>query len=202
MLGLVVNYTLPTSSNEPTILVNSHFIATSLIKPNIGDFATFHPPIPGDVNQVYVKRLCGLEGDEIEMKNGLFYRNRESFDSNLVLQHGFVVEESIYKRINGKYPIGDVIKGEATLYEIMITDAVALEFNIQDFKSIHKTANLGPPVFVDFDEGNTWTRDNFGSLKIPAGMSFFMGDNRHYSYDCRYFGFVPMKDISGTVLGK
>ncbi|MFT5512363.1 MAG: signal peptidase I, partial [Bacteroidia bacterium] len=54
----------------------------------------------------------------------------------------------------------------------------------------------------ELNEKGTWTRDNFGPLTIPSDMAFFMGDNRHYSYDCRFYGFVPIEDITGTVLWK
>lgn len=40
-------------------------------------------------------------------------------------------------------------------------------------------------------------RDNLGPITVPADALFVMGDNRDESFDSRFWGFVPLRDVSG-----
>ena len=42
-----------------------------------------------------------------------------------------------------------------------------------------------------------YRRDNFGPYTVPPGHFFFLGDNRDFSYDSRYWGPVPEHFIKG-----
>ncbi len=44
------------------------------------------------------------------------------------------------------------------------------------------------------------TIDDWGPLVVPPGHFWMMGDNRHDSYDSRYYGFVPRANVRGRPL--
>ncbi len=46
----------------------------------------------------------------------------------------------------------------------------------------------------------TPTVDEWGPFIVPEGHYWMMGDNRYSSVDCRYYGFVPRKNMRGRPL--
>ncbi|MEF2248410.1 signal peptidase I [Paenibacillus sp. IITD108] len=67
---------VPTGSMLPTIQINDRLIVEKIMDDyQFGDIVVFYPPIPEKVNERYVKRLIGIPGDLIEIKNGVLIRN-------------------------------------------------------------------------------------------------------------------------------
>ena len=148
-------YKIPSGSMKPTLQIGDHILVTkfnygvriplirsTLIpigKPTRGDIVVFI--YPEDRSKDFIKRLIGLPGDTIEIRD------------KQILLNGLPWSDA-----NGVY-----------------------------------VDNLMIP-------GNVQPRDNFGPVTVPQDSIFVMGDNRDESYDSRFWGFVPMKDVLGKAL--
>lgn len=78
------NVWVPTPSMVPTLNVNDRFIVTrvyNLENLKEGDIIVFHSQ---ELNQRLVKRLIGLPGDKIEIKDGVVFRNGEKLNEDYV----------------------------------------------------------------------------------------------------------------------
>ena len=54
--------------------------------------------------------------------------------------------------------------------------------------------------FLIQSTGRETRADTIPHFKVPAGKYFVMGDNRDFSADSRYWGFVPQENIKGKAL--
>ena len=146
--------------------------------PERGDIVVFRHPVTG---QDFIKRLIGLPGDRIQMKDGLLYINDVAVEVEDVAP--FVetmgARGDYLKCINGVVGAGaDCIK----------------ERQIETLPNgvSHSILNAG-----------NQPQDNTQVFTVPEGEFFFMGDNRDNSTDSRFaqsgggVGFVERKDLIG-----
>ena len=148
-------YKIPSGSMKPTLLIGDHILVSKfnygvklpLIRstvipvgaPRRGDIVVFI--YPEDTSKDFIKRLIGLPGDTIEV------RDKKIFVNGLPWNDAYGVN----------------------------VDSLIIPGSVQP-------------------------RDNFGPVKVPEGSLFVMGDNHDESYDSRFWGFVPMKDVLGKAL--
>ncbi|AMA72283.1 MULTISPECIES: signal peptidase I [Aneurinibacillus] len=74
---------VPSGSMLPTIHINDRLAVDKLIRPEDlqrGDIVVFYPPVPEKEGERFIKRLIGIGGDTIEIKNGALYRNGQKVD--------------------------------------------------------------------------------------------------------------------------
>jgi signal peptidase I len=151
--------------------------------PERGDVVIVTPP---GGNQDYIKRVIGLPGDTIELRDGRLILNGKPVKSEL--------RPPAMIPIDTNSPCGEqqfwgrqVQTEQGTFCRLPI---------------VHETLPNGVN-YDTIDDGRS-QGDDFGPIRIPAGHLFLMGDNRDHSADSRFSlaeqglgGPVPWENIGG-----
>ena len=150
-------------------------------EPKAGDVVVFRHPVTG---RDYIKRLIGLPGDKIQMKDGVLFINDIEAKQELVEPFVEVMEPQ------GPFGHRPRCEGQAVGDSGLCSKSRAIETLPSGVS--HAVLNIG----------DSFT-DNTAVFTVPDGHYFFMGDNRDNSSDSRVpqvrggVGFVPAKDIIG-----
>ena len=156
-------------------------------EPERGDVVVFRHPVTGSD---YIKRLIGLPGDKVQVKDGILQIN----GAPVRLEDGGTFSETyapqgpegnLPRCENG--PVGqDGECQKSRQYETLPPSPG------QDEGVRHSILNIG-----------TFGADNTPVFTVPTGHYFFIGDNRDNSTDSRFaqtaggVGFVPYEDLIG-----
>lgn len=189
-------YRIPTGSMIPTLLVGDHIIVTKfnygicrfsllcskwidyfsgrvavLNRPKRGDVVVFTNPKNFALD--YVKRLVGLPGDTVQMKEGKLYINGKLCSVKKISEN--------YKAYDGDSFIeGDVYERELPVATIDKKGVV----HEAGKNVVHKVLKIKPFGAADYD--------NTREFHVPEKHYFFQGDNQDISGDSRSeeLGFV------------
>lgn len=201
-------------SSEPTIKMGQTFFTSNLKKPIPGNHITFTTnayadsiAMRGTRGETFVFRLIALEGDVVEMKNGVCFVNEKNVDADKNLNHQFIADKSIVPFLSNKKEMEESFTFRELNEEkvlVTITSKQEIEFKKKGILiekilySMEQNKDIG--AFAWMKKDMSWSLDNFGPLKIPKESYFVLGDNRHNALDSRYFGFVSKENWKGTVL--
>ena len=173
MTFVLQNFEIPSSSMEDTLLIGDHvFVNREQFAPptrwmgplmpyrdiHRNDIAVFLSPEQKGL--FLVKRIVGIPGDRIHLRDGTVYRNGEKLDEPYV-RH----KETDFNPYRDNFP------------------AV-------------------PPTEMYGVRNQQWQQEFRSHLEgddivVPPDSYFAMGDNRDVSYDSRYWGFIPRKNVIG-----
>jgi signal peptidase I len=150
--------------------------------PARGDVVVFHHPVSGED---YVKRLIGLPGDKIQVKDGILFIN------------GAVVPQvpaGVFEEVMELQ--GSMQKSPRCANGVVGAGAICQKTRLRETL----------PNGVEHDILNiedNGAGDNTDVFTVPEGQYFFMGDNRDNSMDSRFnqraggVGFVPAENLIG-----
>ncbi len=94
--------------------------------------------------------------------------------------------------INDKEVVTKEIDGSKIMEDM---DDKFKKYNLKFFE-----ANTGDHTHIIQQDEDNYYKVDLEKTVIPEGKFFVMGDNRDFSYDSRFWGFVPMENIRGKAL--
>jgi signal peptidase I len=180
-------FRIPSGSMIPTLLVGDWLFVNKLVygphvpftsvnlpgyaAPRRGEVVVFESPYQADeaaigneATPTLVKRLIGMPGDTIYMRQGVVYVN------GIAQRQGYGAAQNEVGDPNSTDPLFDWQKAYAL-----------------------PASRFGPAPA-------TPTHDNWGPLVVPPAHYMMFGDNRYFSKDSRYWGFVPRANLRGRPL--
>ncbi len=188
--SIIEAFKIPSGSMIPTLLVGDHIFVNKFaygLKIPFSDIFMDKPLIviprpmpargdiivfkfPKDESFYYIKRTIGIAGDRIRIRNKVIYINDEAVTQTPVVNANII----------------DSIEGRQY-------DKNSLEL----FDELNPTTKKPHLIMTD---KNNYITENYGEIVVPKDHLFVMGDNRDFSNDSRFWGFVPLKNVMGKAL--
>ena len=140
-------------------------------------------------------------------KGRIFQTSAKSMNPTLIEGDHVIIDRDFYK--HKKMLRGDVVvylspedPNKSLIHRVvgLPGDTIVIkkkELFINNKKFAEKSAMFADPKIFS---GKTSPRDNLGPIEIPQEKYFLLGDNRDFSYDSRFFGFVDKDYIVGKAL--
>lgn len=145
--------------------------------PKFGDVIVFRNPNKENVD--FIKRVIGVPGDTIK------YVNKKLFINNKEVNEVKLNKEKLSYLDDGQNIKVDIFKQafDGRSFTILKSDIMP---NI----SLTQLMVGTPPKECKYFTSGF-------SCVVPKGTYFVLGDNRDFSFDSRYWGFVPSNNITG-----
>lgn len=207
------HFVIPTGSMEPTIKVGDRVFGDMVVynfrKPKREEIIVFDEPIENKV--LYTKRLMGLPGEKVFIKNSILYVNDTPITTRNYSDLG-ELEDDRQWIIPKKGDIVKIIPGEnyreiAKTREIDIEEiqknllkhpgAIKLILPEVEFKVNGEKTGMLLDFVHDKDILNKLLKGETVTVTLNDNYYFVLGDNTDNSADSRFWGFVKESRIKG-----
>jgi signal peptidase I len=141
--------------------------------PQRGDIVVFKYPKNKNIN--YVKRFIGLPGD-------------------IITYNAKTKEISIKHKANKSFYLNELIKYKKPIkyHNFYLKE--------ESINKVHYTIRISKNYYDQKKFYYKQKNQEIGTWIIPEGYYFVLGDNRDNSFDSRYWGLVPAKNIIGKAI--
>jgi len=189
--SIVEAFKIPSGSMIPTLLVGDHIFVNKFaygFRLPFSDWITSEPITlikrdppkrgeiivflyPRDESLHYIKRVVAVEGDTIEVRNKIIY-------------------------LNGQPTSHEALENQKA--DAVLATLDSNKYSLSSLEAYQEHMDAGNPIVLT--DRNNFTTQNFGPETVPEGHVFVMGDNRDFSNDSRFWGFVPLKNVKGRAM--
>lgn len=210
-------FNIPSESMQPRLLIGDYLLVNKMAygysrhslpfgvplipgrvfakSPERGDVAVFKAPPGNDID--YIKRVIGLPGDTVEVREGNVWLNGTPVQRRRIADLVIPVSANMV----------DAARTEGSLpCFAMQFEELSLNGDRQCRYPQYRETLPGGKSYAILDIVAT-TADNHPPTIVPAGQLFLMGDNRDRSSDSRFpamenagIGLVPQENLVGKAL--
>jgi len=199
---VVEAFKIPSKSMVPTLMVGDHIFVNKFVYGLRVPFtkqwiARFSDPVRGEVivftyprdeKLDFIKRVVGVPGDHVEIRDGKITVNGTSIKQYPVHLSG---PDASNKRLLNV----SSIEG----FEALIKPYSQIPFELDWMEFNFFLEQLGDMLhWVQYSKN--FTNQAHMEFDVPPGNFFMMGDNRDNSSDSREWGFVPRDFIRGRAM--
>lgn len=185
------SYGLRNPFNQDTLISTGH--------PKRGDIAIF--TFPGDDAQLFIKRVIGLPGDRVvfnaanqQLSVYPACHQAEKCVSVLPVHYTQLVAGKFVETAGDPPGFFEKPLGQET------PDETRLMMRTETLAGITHRILQKPNAVVNTNAFFRQPGQQKAEWVVPAGEYFMMGDNRNNSYDSRYWGFVPERNLVGKAV--
>jgi signal peptidase I len=191
-------FVIPSASMRETLKIGDHLLTNKFVfatpqwdwetklfpmrKVERGDIIVFRYPLDRDKD--FVKRCVALPGDTVQMKHKRLFINGQQVTGTF--EHHFGDMPEIGPK-PGPWPPS--------------RDAGPVQVLPESLNIPTEWPYADPAVQAMDQQGQEALpggfRDELGPVRVPEGFLLAMGDNRDYSSDGRFWGFLPMDHLRG-----